>query len=86
MYVMPLSLAQDLNNLFNGFLQRILELLPLSPFQSYIDQIADIPWLGILNWFVPVSEILGVMAVWLVSVALFYAYSVVMRWVKLIGD
>lgn len=83
---MYLSLAEDLNNLFNGFLQRILELLPLSPFQPYLDDMAAIPYLGILNWFLPVSEILVVMSAWLVSVALFYAYSVVMRWVKLIGD
>lgn len=83
---MYLSIAQDLNALFNGFLQRILELLPLSPFKQYISQVADIPYLGILNWFLPVSEILGVMATWLVSVGLFYLYSVVMRWVKLIGD
>lgn len=66
--------------------QSILNVLPRSPFRGFIDSIPNLPGLPWLNWFFPVSECLAVMALWLVAVALFYVYSVVMRWIKLIGD
>lgn len=72
----------------NGFylIDQILLLLPTSPFADFIEDFSSLPWLGVLNWFVPVQQILTVMAAWLAAVSLFYVYSVIMRWVKLIGD
>lgn len=67
-------------------LDQIVEVLPASPFADAISRFANLPWLGTLNWFFPVRECLTVMAAWLAAVALFYLYSVIMRWVKLIGD
>jgi len=67
-------------------LDQIVEVLPASPFADAISQFANLPWLGVLNWFFPVRACLTVMAAWLAAVALFYLYSVIMRWVKLIGD
>ena len=64
----------------------ILSLLPSSPFRSFIDGWTAPQYLGWLNWFFPVSEIITVLTVWLASVALFYLYSVIMRWIHLIGD
>ena len=68
--------------LLNG----LMEVLPTSPFADFIDQFSGLPWLGVLNWFFPVGQCLIVMAAWLGAITLFYLYSVVMRWVKLIGD
>ena len=65
---------------------KILALLPTSPFRQFIDSWIPPSYLGWLNWFFPVGEILGVLTLWLTSVALFYLYSIIMRWVKLIGD
>ena len=72
----------------NGFylVDQLVRLLPTSPFADFIDDFANLPWLGVLNWFLPVQQILTVMAAWLAAVSLFYVYSVIMRWVKLIGD
>lgn len=65
----------------------VLKLLPHSPFDSIKDFLSPIePYLGYLNWFVPVNWILGVLTVWLTAVATFYLYSIIMRWVKMIGD
>lgn len=69
-------------NLFD----KILALLPTSPFRNFIDNIPNIPYLSWLNWFFPISEVLIVMSAWLLAVALFYVYSIIMRWIKLIGD
>lgn len=70
----------------SGFFDRIIAILPLSPFQRFVDWFDNLPYLKWFNWFFPVTECLSVLAVWLVAVALFYLYSVIMRWVKLIGD
>lgn len=72
--------------LFNNLAEKTLSLLPLSPFQQFIDNFRSLPYLGWLNWFFPVGDCLVVMGVWLGAVGLFYLYSIVMRWVKMIGD
>ena len=76
----------EFESVFNGLAQNLLKVLPLSPFQQFIEQFRALPYLGWLNWFFPVGDCLTVMTAWLVAVGLFYLYSVVMRWVKIIGD
>lgn len=76
----------QISQAFSGLIQSIVELLPLSPFADYIEDFAGLPYLGYLNWFFPVRGCLIVMASWLGAITLFYLYSVIMRWVKMIGD
>lgn len=71
--------------LFEAWGQKILDLLPTSPFQEFVDQFSSLPYLGWLNWFFPVGDCLVVMVVWLTAVGLFYFYSILMRWLKMIG-
>lgn len=70
------------------FVQSILDLLPRSPFANVLAQLeaADLPGLAWLNWLLPIPEFLGILGVWLVAIAVYYAYSVIARWIKLIGD
>lgn len=74
--------------LMSKFKDAIISVLPLSPFAGFISDFEALnpEWLGWLNWFIPVKEILIVTATWLGAVGLFYVYSVIMRWIKLIGD
>lgn len=76
----------NLGDVFDGLLQGLLSLLPTSPFQQFIVEFASLPYLGYLNWFFPVGKCLVVLVAWCSAIALFYVYSVIMRWVKLIGD
>ena len=46
----------------------------------------SLPYLGYLNWFLPVASFIKIGLAWLTCIGLFYLYSVAMRWVKLIGD
>ena len=64
----------------------LVEVLPRSPFTDMLNQIGALPYLGWLNWFFPVRACLAVMAAWLGAMALYLLYSVVMRWLKVIGD
>lgn len=76
----------NISDAWGGLVQNIVQLLPTSPFAPWIEQFAALPGLGWLNWLFPVRGCLQVMAAWLTAVALFYVYSVIARWVKLIGD
>ena len=72
--------------IFEEWGDKILQLLPLSPFQQFFSRFEELPYLGWLNWLFPVGDCLIVMGVWLGAVGLFYLYSIVMRWLKMIGD
>lgn len=75
-----------LDSVFSFIKNFITSILPLSPFQEFIDRFRSIPFLGWLNWFVPVGEILTVLGVYLTAVGLFYGYSILLRWLKVLGD
>jgi len=73
-----------MDQLFAAFGEAITNVLPLSPFREWIDKIGELEYLSWLNWFFPVGDCLKVMAVWLGAITLFYIYSIVMRWLKVI--
>lgn len=66
------------------FLDWVLNLLPTSPFVAYIDALESVPFLAYLNYFVPVSSFVAIGEAWLVSVGLFYLYSIILRWIRAI--
>lgn len=80
------TLLQWMQTLVQKLGRKILALLPLSPFRSFIDSWQAPQYLGWLNWFFPVSTIITILNLWLAAIALFYLYSIIMRWVKIIGD
>lgn len=67
---------------FSGFLESVL---PVSPFAKYIDAFSSLPFLGYLNWFIPVKECLIIFATYLAAVALYYLYSIILRWLRAIS-
>lgn len=70
-------LSENLNNI----LAIVVQLLPASPFQfSLPKEVEDI--LGYINWFVPFDLISNAMFVWTLAVLGYYAYMVVLRWLK----
>ena len=75
-----------LNYLIKGLgaiLSIILNILPPSPFQL-INNSAIADYLPYINYFVPVSEVIVILQVWLVSVGSYYIYSIALRWIKAI--
>ncbi|MGN0280033.1 MAG: hypothetical protein ACI4C4_11830 [Lachnospiraceae bacterium] len=73
-----------MKEILDALLSAILSVLPLSPFASAIDSLESLPYLGYLNYFIPVGTMLKIGTAWLSAIALFYLYSVVARWIKLI--
>ena len=73
-----------MSTLLDKFLEWVLALLPTSPFTEFINACSDIPYLGWLNWFIPVGQMIAIGEAWLVAIGLFYMYSIVLRWIRAI--
>lgn len=71
--------------LLNKFGSMIVSVLPQSPVQKFLASFESLPYLSWLNWFIPVSSILIVMEFWLSAIAMFYLYSIILRWIKAIS-
>ena len=77
-----MDLLSGLWGVFSGFLENVL---PMSPFSKFLNYFASLPFLGYLNWFIPVKPCLMIFVSYLGAVALFYLYSIILRWIKAIG-
>lgn len=71
-------------SLFNSIYVSVIDVLPRSPLTNFINALGEIPFLQELNWFIPVGEIIAVSEVWLSAIAVYYLYSAMMRFSRLI--
>lgn len=71
--------------LFASVLNIIFSLLPNSPFTNISTYDLTISkYLGNLAWILPIKQIISILGLWLGCMLIYYIYSVVMRWIKLI--
>ena len=57
----------------------VLALLPVSPFQAFVQYFAQIPFLGAVNYFLPIPEMLAVIEAWLIAVSVIYGILFVLN-------
>lgn len=74
-----------MEELLNKFLHVIVSLLPLSPFAEPIAALANLPYLGYINYFFPVGDCVKIGVAWVTAIGVYYLYSVIARWLKLIA-
>lgn len=75
-----------MNFIISGFgtlINSVFGLLPQSPFSAISNSGAS-SYFGTLAWFIPISSIVAISQAWLACILLYYGYSVILRWVKLI--
>ena len=71
--------------LFAEVLNIVFSLLPDSPFLNISTYSLSInKYLPNLSWLLPIKQIIGILVIWLGCMLIYYVYSVVMRWIKLI--
>lgn len=75
----------DLFNNFSSIADKVFSFLPKSPFSSFISALNNIPYLGYLNYFIPVAQMVAIGEAWLAAIAVFYIYQIVLRWVRAIS-
>lgn len=78
----------DIFNTIAQFLSQtmkwVVSFLPDSPFTLLSNSPVQ-PYLAYINWFIPFDFIVTTMEAWLAAIALYYLYSVILRWVKAIN-
>lgn len=68
------------------FAVSVIELFPASPF-TILDELSNsevYEWLRMVNWFVPIGTFVSILEGWLTCVVAYYAYQIVLRWIKVI--
>lgn len=62
----------------------IINLLPNSPF-TILDNSSVTQYLSGLSWFIPFQQIISILEAWLAAIVIYYLYSAIMRWIKVIS-
>ena len=61
----------------------VLQLLPDSPFRLINNSdVSD--YISGLNWVLPLDQIVAELEIWVVCVSVYYAYQVILRWIRAI--
>lgn len=86
-----MDIAEGVNAILRGlvdFVNVLIGWIPASPFREFIESLDETlgsEFLGYLNFFLPISELLGIVTFWVNGILLYYAVSIVLRWVKAIS-
>ena len=70
--------------MWGNFKAEVIKVLPLSPFTDWIAYLSGTPYLGYINWFIPMGTIISITGVWVNAIFLYYVYSAILRWLKMV--
>lgn len=85
MYGFVINTCNSLIRGLGAVLNAILALFPNDPFQAYILTNSTLTkYLGYVNYFVPVADMLVILSAWCTAIATYYLHQIVARWIKLI--
>jgi len=73
-------------NIVQKIVEGILGLLPDSPFTNVIVTIGKSDIWGYLNYFVPISWMLGVTKAWVAVMASYYAWGFIRKWIEKLAN
>lgn len=73
-------------NVINAILSVVFYFLPVSPFKGFWQGMANNEVIQYMNWFIPVGDFVVITGVWLSAIIVFYAYQIILRWVKAIDS
>lgn len=79
-----MDFLNGLGDTVSGIFNRILDILPKSPF-VFLEanpQIKEV--LGFLNWFIPIDTMIAMTESWLTAIAIYYVTQAILRWAKII--
>ena len=81
------SIIDWMDSLVEKFWDKILDFLPGDPFTEYIYQLkygTISQYLGYINYFFPVKFLFMALGSFLSCLAVYYIYSIILRWIKAI--
>ena len=79
------SILSSIMEAVQGFLDKIIDALPRSPFAAASERLSlDDGLLGFIAWLVPFPEIIALLQAWVAAIMIYYAWMTIARWIKLI--
>lgn len=57
-----------MKELLDKFLTLVLSLFPLSPFLPVIQELSALPYLGYINWLVPIGDFIKIGTLWIAAI------------------
>ena len=79
-----MDILDKLGSTFSGLFDKLIDFLPKSPI-IYLEANSEIKSiLSYVNYFIPISTMISMLEVWLVAVAAYYAFQLILRWAKMI--
>lgn len=81
-----MALFENLTSEVVQFIIGILDLFPDDPFLSVQEYyIPASVTMSYVNWFIDFPSIINITFAWVAAIFVWYAYSIILRWVKLAG-
>lgn len=63
----------------------LIAILPVSPFQNFIQALGELPYIGYFNWFFPVGRIITTLGAWAVCIGIWYGIAWIFRQLDIIS-
>lgn len=73
-----------MKEIIDTLLNAVYSVMPLSPFAPFVHSLEQFPYLGMLNWFIPIRQFVVIGVAWCGAIFLWYFYGIILRWVKAI--
>ena len=74
------KLGMGISDIFN----KLIDALPKSPI-TYLEANPEInKFLSYANYFIPINAMVSLSEVWLIVIAAYYVYQLILRWIKMI--
>lgn len=79
-----MDILEKIGGTLSELWEKLLDVLPKSPV-SYLeadDEIKEI--LSYVNYFIPISAMISLLEAWILVIAIYYGFQLLLRWAKLI--
>lgn len=74
----------ELLSIFTTLWESLENILPTCPFADYIEDLTLSPYVGYLNWFIPINKYIDIATSWVTAIVAYYGVMILLRWAKII--
>ena len=78
------NIWNSITDLVDEIVNSVVLLLPDSPFVDIEIPDEVLSLMGYVNYFVPISAMLGIGSAWLIAIGTYYLYQTILRWTQTI--
>lgn len=75
-----------ISDICSSILGFICSILPDSPFTKFIDSIQNIPYVNVINYFIPIDVFLTIAEAWLTCIITWYVFQLIYKVLAEVAD